>query len=68
VCLDCGRVEEFFDGAIEDRQRQVAEERGFRLAEHALSLYGNCIRKDCVHRPDALDGEMALPPRHPRAR
>jgi len=68
VCLDCGRVEEFFDGAIEDRQRQVAEERGFRLAEHALSLYGNCIRKDCVHRPDALDGETALPPRHPRAR
>src|SRR6476661_7075337 len=38
VCLDCGRVEEFFDAEIERRQQQIALERGFDLSEHALAL------------------------------
>jgi Fur family transcriptional regulator, ferric uptake regulator len=50
VCLDCGRVEEFFDEAIEARQRAVAKARGFDIAEHALSLYAHCTKKDCKHR------------------
>jgi Fur family transcriptional regulator, ferric uptake regulator len=50
VCLDCGRVEEFFDDEIERRQKQVAEGRGFALAEHALALYGHCTKTDCPHR------------------
>ncbi len=50
VCLDCGRVEEFYDGEIEKRQQQIAQERGFRLTEHALALYGNCTKPDCPHR------------------
>jgi Fur family ferric uptake transcriptional regulator len=51
VCLDCGRVEEFFDSEIEQRQQSIARERGFTLQEHALSLYGNCTKTDCPHRP-----------------
>ena len=31
VCLDCGRVEEFFDAEIEKRQKAVAGSRGFEL-------------------------------------
>ena len=50
VCLDCGLVEEFFDEEIERRQHSIAEERGFKLAEHALSLYGNCTKQACPHR------------------
>lgn len=50
VCLDCGRVEEFFDEAIETRQQAVARERGFELHEHALSLYAVCAKTDCPHR------------------
>ncbi len=50
VCLDCGRVEEFFDSKIEERQRKIAEEKGFVLADHALSLYGHCARKSCPHK------------------
>jgi len=50
VCLDCGRVEEFFDPEIERRQHAVAEQRGFVLQEHALSLYANCSKTDCPHR------------------
>ncbi len=50
VCLDCGRVEEFYDEEIEKRQQKIASERGFQLAEHALALYGNCTKSDCPHR------------------
>lgn len=50
VCLTCGRVEEFFDPAIEARQRAVAQERGFELADHSLALYAECLKKDCPHR------------------
>jgi Fur family transcriptional regulator, ferric uptake regulator len=50
VCLDCGRVEEFCDEDIEARQRSIAQERGFSIAEHALAIYGNCVKQDCPHR------------------
>jgi Fur family ferric uptake transcriptional regulator len=51
VCLDCGRVEEFYDPEIEARQREIAQSRGFELQEHALSLYAGCTKVDCPHRP-----------------
>jgi len=51
VCLSCGRVEEFYDPAIEARQRAIAQERGFELADHSLSLYAECLKRDCPHRP-----------------
>jgi Fur family transcriptional regulator, ferric uptake regulator len=47
VCLDCGRVEEFFDAEIEQRQHDIALAKGFAIADHALSLYGHCTRKPC---------------------
>nr|WP_315466700.1 ferric iron uptake transcriptional regulator [uncultured Undibacterium sp.] len=50
VCLDCGRVEEFFDDQIEKRQHAVAEERGFEIAEHSLAIYGNCTKINCVNK------------------
>ncbi|MEZ5739862.1 MAG: ferric iron uptake transcriptional regulator [Burkholderiaceae bacterium] len=50
VCLQCGRVEEFFDAEIEARQKSIAKARGFELQDHALALYGQCMRKRCPHR------------------
>ncbi len=50
VCLTCGRVEEFFDADIEQRQRTIAETRGFVLQEHSLALYARCTKADCAHR------------------
>jgi Fur family ferric uptake transcriptional regulator len=50
VCLDCGRVEEFFDDEIEKRQQKIAKERGFDISEHALALYGHCTKTACPHR------------------
>ena len=51
VCLTCGRVEEFVDAEIEQRQRQIAADKGFVLRDHALALYGECIKDHCPHRP-----------------
>jgi Fur family ferric uptake transcriptional regulator len=50
VCMDCGRVEEFVDPAIEARQQAIATEHGFRLREHSLALYGECVKPACPHR------------------
>ncbi|MGY8904835.1 MAG: ferric iron uptake transcriptional regulator [Burkholderiales bacterium] len=50
VCLDCGQVEEFFDAEIEQRQQAVAQERGFVIADHALSLYAHCQKSACPRR------------------
>ena len=50
VCLTCGRVEEFFDAQIEQRQRDVARSHGFELQEHTLALYATCTKADCAHR------------------
>src|SRR5574338_1082225 len=50
VCLQCGNVEEFYDAEIEQRQKRIAEERGFSIKEHALYLYADCVRTDCPNR------------------
>ena len=50
VCLSCGRVEEFYDAEIEQRQHQVAATRGFELQDHALSLYAVCTKVPCPNR------------------
>ncbi len=55
VCLDCGMVEEFYDPEIETRQQAVAMAKGFRIADHALSLYAHCTKGDCPHRPQGRD-------------
>jgi Fur family ferric uptake transcriptional regulator len=50
VCLQCGRVEEFYDAAIEQRQNAVAADRGFAVKEHALYLYADCLKTDCPNK------------------
>jgi Fur family ferric uptake transcriptional regulator len=52
VCVQCGRVEEFFDPEIEKRQMKIARERGFDIAEHALYLYAECVKTNCPYRKE----------------
>ena len=42
VCVECAKVFEFNDPAIEERQRKVAEKAGFVMEEHSLYIYGMC--------------------------
>ena len=50
VCLQCGRVEEFYDPEIERRQNEITRQRGFELHGHSLALYAHCTKKDCPYR------------------
>jgi len=54
VCMQCGRVEEFFDAEIERRQAEICRQRGFALSGHSLALYVECERPDCEHRANAV--------------
>ena len=45
ICLECEKIVEFEDEAIEDLQHKVAARLGFKLVRHKLELYGLCA--DC---------------------
>ena len=50
VCLKCGKVIEFEDPIIEERQEQIAKEHNIKLTHHSLYLYGECTDGNC--QPD----------------
>ena len=45
LCIKCGKVEEFVDEVIEQRQKAIADKAGFSMTDHSLNIYGVC--KDC---------------------
>ncbi len=50
VCLQCGKVEEFYDAEIEKRQHKIAQDRGFSLHDHSLYLYADCTKAQCPNK------------------
>lgn len=44
VCTRCGCVEEFFDPEIEKRQNAIAQQLGWIIQDHSMSIYGVCKR------------------------
>ncbi|MDD2816167.1 MAG: ferric iron uptake transcriptional regulator [Pseudomonadota bacterium] len=42
VCVKCGKIEEFTDDIIEERQRNIAKLKGFDMTDHCLYIYGIC--------------------------
>jgi Fur family transcriptional regulator, ferric uptake regulator len=53
VCLQCGKVEEFYDSEIEKRQIKIAKDRGFDIHDHSLYLYADCTKVKCPHKQGA---------------
>jgi len=45
VCVKCGRVDEFYDDTIEQQQKTIAAEKGYKITDHNLIIYGTC--PDC---------------------
>lgn len=52
ICVDCGKVFEFNDEIIEQRQKQISEEHGIKLKTHSLYLYGKCSNIDDCDEKD----------------
>lgn len=42
VCIKCGKIEEFVDPIIEERQAEIAKEKQFMMTDHSLYIYGVC--------------------------
>lgn len=45
LCVKCGRVDEFIDETIEERQRAIARRFDYEITDHYLNIYGIC--PDC---------------------
>ncbi|GLR69858.1 ferric iron uptake transcriptional regulator [Agaribacter marinus] len=52
VCLTCGKVIEFEDNVIEERQESIAKENSIKLTNHSLYLYGECTKVNCENDTD----------------
>ena len=49
ICLICGKIIEFEDKIIEERQEALAREFGIQIITHKMELYGHCIdRSQCL--------------------
>jgi len=46
ICMECGRVQEFADDLLEDLEKRVGEENGFRVVDHQVKFYGYCSECD----------------------
>lgn len=55
VCLQCGKVEEFYDPEIEKRQIKIAKDRGFSIHDHSLYLYADCTKTNCPSKNAAAN-------------
>lgn len=45
VCKKCGKIVEFLDETIEKRQSKIAKQKGYKITNHVLFIYGIC--PDC---------------------
>ena len=48
ICLDCGKIIEFEDDALETLQNGIAQHYRFKIFHHRMELYGQCL--DCVQK------------------
>jgi Fur family ferric uptake transcriptional regulator len=51
LCVKCGKVEEFVDEVIEQRQQDIATRAGYTMTDHCLYIYGICA--DCQKDAEA---------------
>ncbi|MGY0398664.1 MAG: ferric iron uptake transcriptional regulator [Ostreibacterium sp.] len=45
ICMNCNKIIEFYNEALELDQQKIAKQHGFELEEHNMVLYGIC--SDC---------------------
>ena len=45
ICLTCGKIIEFEDKVIEERQETLAREFGIKIINHKMELYGHCMNQ-----------------------
>ena len=47
ICIKCGKIVEFVNSEIEEQQKKIAGDAGFKITDHSLIIYGECDNADC---------------------
>jgi Fur family ferric uptake transcriptional regulator len=47
ICIKCGKIVEFVNASIEEQQKKIAEDAGFKITDHSLIIYGECNSDEC---------------------
>ena len=42
ICTNCGKIIEFIDNEIEERQKQISKQHKFKMTGHSMQIYGLC--------------------------
>jgi Fur family ferric uptake transcriptional regulator len=42
ICTKCGKIIEFFDETIEERQEEIAKKFNFQMTDHTMKIVGLC--------------------------
>lgn len=60
ICMDCGNVHEFCDPRVQPIITTMSDLLQFKIEDHSLNLYGNCMKEDCVNRKDKKTKEAEI--------
>ena len=47
ICDDCNKIMEFCDPRVHIIQQMIESFYNFKITDHSLNFYGNCMDKDC---------------------
>lgn len=50
ICADCNKIMEFCDPRVHVIQQMIEEFYNFKITDHSLNFYGNCMNKDCEEK------------------
>ena len=42
ICTQCGKIIEFYDEIIEERQEEIAKKFNFKMTDHTMKIVGIC--------------------------
>lgn len=56
ICLNCGKIFEFYNPDLEKLQEKLAEENNFKIYRHRLELYGVCKDQEACQRRKSTSG------------
>lgn len=58
VCVDCGKVIEFFQEDLEAMQEAICKEHRFRSLQHTLQIFGLCETCETRFDPERLPDKL----------
>lgn len=61
ICVECGKIIEFFSPQLEAIQDEMAEKHGFEMTSHSLRMWGYCKECSNMRRKGTLSERTSTP-------